>query len=146
MLWIMHKSFLLSLLKLSFAYDVIGITCFQSIDCSGESFSDTHILDFTMYNLTTPIQSFILNRSMTTTEQIDFSTASNNDTQCGYFEESFWNLSTVCQHNIPPSTCVKYWDNTGPSEDTPGKGWGWNNGAWVNITQAESVNEFDFTV
>ena len=128
----MHKRLLLSFLTVAIAENIIGITYFPSINCSGDSSFDNHKLNTTFEDIF--FQSLMLNRTMTATEQIDLATSSNG-THCGQFTESLWNLSIGCQKHIPPSKCIRFWDNSGPSEGIPGQGWGWDNATWINTTR-----------
>jgi hypothetical protein len=131
----MYKLWILVFLTLAAADHIIGISYFQSSNCSGNPIIDNDALGWTTYNIT-PFQSFILNRTMMAAEQIDISATSVNGTECGQFLESFWNISAVCQPVTSPSTCIKYWNNTGPSAGIVGVGWGWNNITWVNTTKS----------
>ena len=130
----MKKVLLLSFLSFAAANDIIGISYFQSSNCLGNLIVNNDTLGFT--TTITPFQSFVVNRSMTATEQVDLSATSVNGTECGQFLESFWNKSAVCQPVTSPSTCVNYWNNTRPSAGIIGVGWGWNNRTWVNTTRA----------
>jgi hypothetical protein len=130
----MYKILLLGSITLAAATQNITISYFQSSDCSGDAAVDHDMLGWTTIVIP-QFQSFVLDRPMTVTEQIDLSVISANGTQCAQFSESFWNLSTLCQPAASPSTCLNYWYNSGPSADVLGVGWGWNSTTWVNTTQ-----------
>ena len=105
------------------------------MNCSGGFSFDNYQKGTAFFFIEPPLQSLMLNRTMSVTEQIDLSTTSSDNTQCGQFIESLWNLSTTCRTNIPPSTCISFLDNLGPSKGIPGQGWGWDNTTWINTTQ-----------
>ena len=70
-------------------------------------------------------------------EQVDFGYA-NDSYPCDGFIESVWNWTSSCQNLQQPSTCVKYWENKGPSEGISGIGWGWNDTTWHNTSSIAS--------
>ena len=47
----MHKTLLLSFLTVAIAENIIGITYFQSINCSGDSSFDNHELNWTFADI-----------------------------------------------------------------------------------------------
>ena len=119
------------LIAASAAYDALYITFYPNSNCTGNQQS-INLTDIASCRQLSPFNSFQLNRSMSSFEQLDF-TESSTPTQCTGFLESVWNWDTSCR-SVNTSTCATLWTNIGLLNDTPGVGWGWNNTVWVNIT------------
>ena len=132
----MKRFTLLGLLAVQIAaYDALNIRFFRNPDCTGDLGSGD-LTDILGWAYIQPFQSFALNRSMTATEQLDFS-ASGDLVQCTGFLESVWNWGTSCR-SVNTTTCVRLWTNTGPINNSLGIGWGWNGTGWTNITKSKN--------
>ena len=130
---------MLSLLAIhAAAYDVLHMNVFQNGDCTGNQ-ETINLTDIAGCGPLRPFRSFMLNRSMTEVEQLDFSANTSGNfaldslDHCVGFLQSIWNWDTSCR-SVNASTCVTLWTNTGPSDDSFGVGWGWNGTTWVNMT------------